>query len=201
MAGMRLSELDFKSLMPVFMQSDEAVKALCSALNKVMGKPVSRIDTIRTWDQYNSLSESECDEMAYELDIDWYDSSATLDEKRKTIQYAQQIKRKRGTKWAVERLVSAYFGDGKVTEWYEEDEPGTPFTFSIVSYSPKITSENYNKFLEAVGAAKNERSHISSMTHIWWQNSELNISISRNKYEYGFLQCGTQYCGGVKYEV
>lgn len=201
MAGMRLSELDFLKLVPAFMQSDEAVKAFCSAINSIMNEPATRIHTISTWGQYNQLSEAECDEMAYELDIDWYDSSATLDEKRKTIQYAQQIKRKRGTKWAVERLVSAYFGDGKVTEWYEEEEPGKPFTFSIVSYSPKITPENYSKFLEAVDAAKNERSHISSMTHIWWQKSEIDISISRKRYEYGFLQCGTQYCGGVKYEI
>lgn len=201
MAGMRLSELDFLKLMPAFMQSDEAVKAFCSALNSIMNEPASRIHTISTWGQYNQLSEAECDEMAYELDIDWYDSSATLDEKRKTIQYAQQIKRKRGTKWAVERLVSTYFGDGAVTEWFEENPPGKPYTFSITSYSPKITKENYNKFMEAVDAAKNERSHISTMTHVWWQAVELTVEAKRRLYSYDFLQCGTKYCGSVNDEI
>ena len=117
MAGMKISDLDFVRLLPAFMRDDEAAIALSKAMNKLIQPPGSRIPTIRTWDEIDSLNEPECDELAWELDIDWYDSTGmSLEEKRETIKLAQQIKRKRGTKWAVERLISAYFGEGYVME-------------------------------------------------------------------------------------
>lgn len=114
MGGMKVSNMDFIKLLPAFMQDDEAAIALSKAVNKLIGEPGKRLATIRTWDKVDELTEAECNEMAWELDIDWYDSEGmSLTEKRNTIKLAQQIKRKRGTKWAVERLIGAYFGDKK----------------------------------------------------------------------------------------
>lgn len=172
MSGMRLSELDFKRLLPFFMRDDEAAVALCKAVNELLGPPCGRIKTIRTWDQIDNLTESECDEMAWEQDVDWYDpESMTLDEKRETIKLAQQIKRKRGTKWSVEQLVSAYIGDGYVLEWWEVDiEPFTePYTFMALTTNADIDPESYAKFIRAVQSAKNERSHIAGVFYFWQQ--------------------------------
>ena len=109
MGGMKVSNMDFIKLLPAFMQDDEAAIALSKAVNKLIGEPGKRLATIRTWDKVDELTEAECNEMAWELDIDWYDSeSMSLTEKRNTIKLAQQIKRKRGTKWAVEHLIGAY---------------------------------------------------------------------------------------------
>ena len=119
MGGMKVSELDFLRLLPAFMRDDEAAIALSKAMNKLISEPGSRIPSIRTWDEIDNMSEAELDELAWELDVDWYDSTGmSLEEKRETLKLAQQIKRKRGTKWAVERLISAYFGEGYVMEWY-----------------------------------------------------------------------------------
>lgn len=192
MSGMSLNELDFRALMPVFMQSDEAVIALCKSLNSIMSGPVSRTRTISTWGYYDSLSESECDEMAYELDIDWYDSSSSLDQKRETVKYAQEIKRKRGTKWAVEALVSSYFKTGYVTEWFENS--GTcsePYTFAVLTDS-EITEYNYTKFIESANLAKNAR---SKMVGIYLLISPFKgrIECTGNDsiYSYGIRSCGT----------
>ena len=127
MGGMKVSNMDFIKLLPAFMQDDEAAIALSKAVNKLIGEPGKRLATIRTWDKVDELTEAECNEMAWELDIDWYDSEGmSLTEKRNTIKLAQQIKRKRGTKWAVERLIGAYFGEGYVMEWFEmDDSPNT----------------------------------------------------------------------------
>lgn len=153
MGGMKVSELDFLRLLPAFMRDDEAAIALSKAMNQLIGEPSKRLKTIRTWDKIDNLTDQECDELAWELDIDWYDSTGmSLDEKRETLKLAQQIKRKRGTKWAVERLISAYFGEGYVMEWYEMY--GTPYTFVALTTNPHITAENYAKFVEAVKAAK-----------------------------------------------
>lgn len=192
MAGMKLAELEFLRLLPSFMRDDEAVIALSKAVNELIGEPGKRIRTIRTWDQIENLSESECDEMAWEQDVDWYDSTGmSLEEKRATIKLAQQIKRKRGTKWAVEQLIAAYFGEGYVVEWYDMDD--LPFTFVALTTNAAITPEGYAKFVEAVRSAKNERSHLAGVFYFWQQGPDPGVEYAMDyeAHKYEFRQAGT----------
>jgi len=194
MGGMKISELDFVRLLPAFMRDDEAVIALSKAMNQLMGEPGKRLRTISTWDKIDELNEAECDELAWELDIDWYDSTGmSLEEKRATIKVAQQIKRKRGTKWAVERLISAYFGEGYVAEWYETGS--APYTFVVMTTETHISAENYAKFVEAAAAAKNERSHITGVFYYWPQGQDTGIeyALGSSLRRYDFTKCGTVY--------
>lgn len=161
---MKLSELEFLKLLPAFMRDDEANIALSKSINKLFG--ALRLDTLSTWDKIDELTEKECDELAWELDIDWYEPvNMTLEEKRETIKIAPQIKSKRGTKWAVERLVSLYLGEGGVEEWCDTIEPGIPYTFKVYTSNPDVTEEMFNNFKNAVSIAKNERSHMIGMSH------------------------------------
>lgn len=190
MAGMKLSELDFLRLLPAFMRDDETAIALSKAMNKLLREPGQRLHTLRTWDKVDELTEAECDEMAWELDIDWYDSTGMgLEEKRATIKLAQQIKRKRGTKWAVERLISAYFGEGYIMEWYDTD--GKPFTFVALTTNTHITAENFGKFVEGVKAAKNERSRIAGIFYFWQQGPPgVECALGSGLHRYDFKKCG-----------
>ena len=189
MGGMKLSELDFVRLLPAFMREDEAVNALGKAMNELFKEPGARLETLRTWDKVDELTEEECDALAWELDVDWYDSTGMrLEEKRETIKLAQQIKRKRGTKWAVDRLISAYFGEGYVEENDEID--GTPFAFTVYTTNPDTLVENYNKFMEAVKAAKNERSHIAGVYYLWRQNADIKAAFNSNLHKYEYKKCG-----------
>lgn len=193
MGGMKISELDFVRLLPAFMRDDEAVIALSKAVDKLIGEPGKRLSTIRTWDKIDELTEAECDELAWELDIDWYDSTGMgLEEKRETIKLAQQIKRKRGTKWAVERLITAYFGEGYVEEWY--DTGGAPYTFIALTDNTHITDESINKFTEAVNAAKNARSHLAGVLYYWKQGPDPGIEyvMGSSRHVYDFTKCGTR---------
>lgn len=192
--GMKISELDFVRLLPAFMRDDEAVIALSRAMDRLMGEPSRRLSTIRTWDKIDELNEAECDELAWELDIDWYDSAGmSLEDKRDTIKMAQQIKRKRGTKWAVERLISAYFGEGYVAEWYEIG--GAPYTFVVLTTNPQITDENFDKFVEAANVAKNERSHITGIYYFWQQGPDPGVecALGSGFHRYDLQKCGTIY--------
>ncbi len=158
--GMKISELDFMRLLPVFMQEDEAVIALSKAINELFVEPGKRLDTIRIWDRIDELSEEECDELAWELDVDWYNANMTLAEKRETLKVARRIKRKRGTKWAVEELVNAAFGYGKVTEWFENGD--SPFYFTILT-NATLTEDGMKYFISMIDKAKNVRSRLRSI--------------------------------------
>ena len=196
MGGMKISELDFVRLLPAFMRDDEAAIALSKAMNKLLGEPGARLWTLRTWDKIDELNEAECDELAWELDIDWYDSGGmSLEEKRETIKLAQQIKRKRGTKWAVERLIRSYFGEGSVMEWHEMDDDTqytTPYTFVALTTNPDITAENYDKFMEAAKTAKNERSHIAGVFYFLEQEPGIACAVGSGLHRYGLEKCGTK---------
>lgn len=193
MGGMKISELDFVRLLPAFMRDDEAVIALSKAVNTLMGEPGKRLSTIRTWDKIDELNEAECDELAWELDIDWYDSTGMgLEEKRETIKLAQQIKSKRGTKWAVEQLITAYFGEGYVIEWHENG--GAPYTFVALTHNTHITEETIQKFTAAVNAAKNARSHLAGVMYYWKQGPDPGVeyALSSKLHGYDLPKCGTQ---------
>ena len=192
MGGMKVSDLDFLRLLPAFMRDDEAAIALSKAMNKLISEPGSRIPSIRTWDEIDRMSEAELDELAWELDVDWYDSTGmSLEEKRETLKLAQQIKRKRGTKWAVERLISAYFGEGYVMEWYEMY--GTPYTFVALTTNTHTDAHNFEKFVEAVKAAKNARSHLAGVFYFWQQGPDPGIeyALDTKLHRYEFVKCGT----------
>lgn len=192
MGGMKVSELDFLRLLPAFMRDDEAAIALSKAMNKLISEPGSRIPSIRTWDEIDRMSEAELDELAWELDVDWYDSGMSLREKRETLKLAQQIKRKRGTKWAIERLISAYFGEGYVMEWYEMY--GTPYTFVALTTNTHTDAHNFEKFVEAVKAAKNARSHLAGVFYFWQQGPDPGIeyALDSKLHRYEFVKCGTR---------
>lgn len=195
MGGMNLSNLDFLRLLPVFMRDDEAVIALSNAVNQLMGEPGAHLNTLRTWDKIDELNEVECDELAWELDIDWYDSTGmSLEEKQETIKVAQQIKRKRGTKWAVEHLIAAYLGEGYVLEWYEINN-ASPYTFMILTTSTHVTAENFEKFVEAANYAKNERSHIAGIFYYWEQGPDPGVeyAVGQKFHRYDFVKCGTRH--------
>ena len=193
MGGMKVSELEFLRLLPAFMRDDEAAIALSKAMNRLIGEPSKRLKTLRVWDNIDNLNEAECDELAWELDVDWYDSTGmSLEEKRATLKIAQQIKRKRGTKWAVERLISAYFGEGYIMEWYEMY--GTPYTFVALTTNAHITAQNYEKFVEAVKAAKNVRSHLAGIFYFWQQGPDPGVeyALDSSLHRYNFVKCGTR---------
>ena len=189
---MKISEIDFLKLIPAFMKDDEAIIALSTAVNELMKEPGRRLHSLRTWDKIDELTAEECDALAWELDIDWYDSSMGLAEKRETIKFAQQIRRKRGTKWAVESLITAYFGEGYVMEWYEmSGKHDEPYSFVVLTTNPNISEANYTKFIEAANAANNARSIMASVYYYWHERAAIGYNLDCNLHRYEYKKCGT----------
>jgi phage tail P2-like protein len=158
--GMRLDNVKTIQLLPAWMRDDEANIALAKACDSLFQSPATRIKTIRTWDQIDNLSNEELDEMAWELDIDWWQSAWSLERKRATVKIASKVKEKRGTKWAVEQLVAAAFGVGEVTEWFEYG--GEPYYFKIRT-NATLTEDGMATFLSMIERVKSARSHIEAI--------------------------------------
>lgn len=157
---MRLSELQMIKLLPQWMREDDADSALAEAIDKLIKKHARKIKTLRTWDQIDNLTNEELDELAWELNVDWYRTDFEIDRKRATIKQAAAIMAKRGTKWAVERLVETAFGLGEVTEWYEYG--GRPYCFKVTT-NATLTRDGMQMFLSMIERVKSARSHIDTI--------------------------------------
>lgn len=149
---MKLSELEFIRLLPQFMREDAAVKGLSIGLDIIIPQLSESIKFLTTWDQIDNLSEAELDELAWELNILWYEVDADITVKRDVIKNSDKVYQHLGTKWAVENVVTSYFGNGCIKEWYEYD--GEPGRFRVHSSNPVITGKKLSSFLNLLNKVK-----------------------------------------------
>lgn len=161
---MRLSTADILKLVPEFMRDDEAVKGLATAVNKLIREPGQKVKTVRVWDQIDELDDAQLDELAYELDIDWYSSSLPIEKKRAVIKISDLVHSRRGTKWAVEELISTYLSPGFVMEWYEDEYINPrPFHFSVYTSHRNVDDATLREFEAIAKVAMSVRSRMDGV--------------------------------------
>lgn len=149
---MKLSDIEFIRLLPLFMRDDLAVKGLANGIDEIVPTLAASLENLSTWDHIDDLSETELDELAWELNILWYDQGAPIDTKRDLIRNSTDVYRHLGTKWAVENVINSYFGEGYITEWFQYN--GEPGHFRVYSTNPSLTSEKLAEFLNLLGKVK-----------------------------------------------
>ena len=152
MSGMKLHDLDFIRLLPQFMREDTAVQGLAKGVDAIVPTLAASIQLLTTWDHIDSLSEKELDDLAWELNILWYEPTADIQIKREVIKNSDKVYQHLGTKWAVENVIRSYFQNGYIKEWFEYD--GLPGRFRIHSSNPTITGEKLPSFLNLVYKVK-----------------------------------------------
>jgi len=131
---LKLTNAEALRLVPAFMRTDGAVQGLAGGVDLVTHALAQRLKLLRVWDQLDRLTDGELDELAWELDVAWYDSMAAVDVKRRVIRQSDQVHARLGTKWAVEQVVDAYFGSAEVAEWFTYG--GQPHRFKVRTTDP-----------------------------------------------------------------
>lgn len=132
---MKISHIDMNKFIPMFMRDDECVQAIAAAINDIC----AHIDTarLRTWDQLDKLTHDELDELAWELNVLWYNAAGTLEQKREQIRTSDDVWRTLGTRYAVEMVITQLFGSGTLEEFWEY-EGGKPHYFRVRLSDPSV---------------------------------------------------------------
>lgn len=149
---MKLRDIEFIQLLPQFMRDDDAVKGLAAAIDNIIPGLSESVSRLSTWDHIDELPENELDALAWELNIQWYDTGADIAVKRELVQNSDNVYRHLGTKWAVENVINTYFGDGYIEEWFEYE--GTPGHFRVYSTNPTLNNERLTEFLNILEKVK-----------------------------------------------
>ena len=149
---MKLSDIEFLKLLPQFMRNDDAVRGLAAGIDSIIPQLATEIEKLSTWDCIDKLSSAELDELAWELNILWYDASAPIEVKRNLVRDSDKVYKKLGTKWAVENVINTYFGDGYIEEWFQYG--GDPGHFRVYSDNPTLNESKFTEFLNLLNKVK-----------------------------------------------
>lgn len=150
---MNLEDIDIKELLPLFMRAGEDNCALADGLSEVLQPLAQQVKRLSTWDQLGMLGNAELDALAAELNIFWYNSDYSLEQKRATILNSDKIYMKLGTVGAVADVVNDIFGGARVEEWFNYG--GQPHYFRIIVDNPSsMSKENEAKFLQILERVK-----------------------------------------------
>lgn len=158
---MKLNNLEFIRLLPQFMRDDPAVQGLAAALDKVIPRLADAASKLSTWDRIDDLSEAELDELAWELNILWYDTGASIEVKRDLVKNSDRVYQHLGTKWAVENVANSYFGDCTIMEWFEYG--GEPGRFRVYTSNPSVVNEKLEDFLNVLNKVKRASSKLDGI--------------------------------------
>ena len=178
---MKLSTLEFIRLLPQFMREDTAVIGLSAGIDEIIPELATSLKRLTTWDHIDALSEAELDELAWELNILWYDSRSSIGIKRDLIRNSDKVWRYIGTKWAVETVISTYFGEGRVEEWFEYG--GLPGRFRVHSNNPDISQQRLEEFLNVLRKVKRASAKLDGI--LLSLAGELNLSAGVAFHEVG----------------
>lgn len=136
-------------------------QALSRAFAKVRAKCYDTMSAVLFWGDIENASPALLDAMAAELDTPFYSTDLTGEQKKRVIAAAFEYNSKVGTVSSVEKLVSAAFGGGEVSEWFEYG--GDPYYFKVdITNDEGITSkiEDFDFFFKMLEKVKNKRSKL-----------------------------------------
>lgn len=167
-------------LLPENLRSDSTLSAAAKAIDQELQRITSSIHKLSYFDRFDTLTDEEVNELAWQFHVDFYDPTLPIEQRRELIKKSFAWHKRKGTASAVEELVTTIFGDGKVEEWYEYG--GDPFYFRVITNNPTATNEQAEKFLEALNSVKNIRSRLDAI--------QVSIADSMNLYFGGVVHIG-----------
>lgn len=175
-----LGNVNLINLQTKHMQQDPTTRALCEALNPHFQQLADEVKACLIYPRVNLLDHAALDELAWQMNITWYDTNADLDIKRQLAKSAIKVHKHRGTPYAVEEVIQTYFGDGYVLEWFEYG--GAPYMFKVVTNNPTITGEQANLFIQVLEKVKRKSAHLEAII--------IALSGEMNMYYAGVVHTG-----------
>ena len=155
---------------PLVLTDDERLEAIAQVVAEQLVQRASEAKLGVLYANIDILPEVVLDILAYDFKVDWWDTSYSLEEKRKTLKDSWQVHRMMGTKAAVEMGISSIYPSTKVEEWFEYDGDPYYFRLRINAAGLRTDTERHEKVLNRVNYYKNLRSHLDGF--IWDYTAE-----------------------------
>lgn len=153
----RLEDAELISVLPCYFKDNEDVQAVSYAYRMGMAKMLAWAHISGLLGNPDRIPEEILDLLAVELRCQYYDETMDAEMKRDIIGNSLAWYTKGGTVSAVNEMVFAVFGGGRVVEWFESG--GNPGSFAIET-DMELSEDSLKKLDEVVGRVKNIKSHL-----------------------------------------
>ena len=148
-----------KNLLPVNLQGDKNIEAICEAIDRVFSleNDLSKL-LIYLIDQ---VEESALNFLAWQFHIEGYDQAQTIEEKRNLIKSSIELHRYKGTPYAIKKVFQALNLEAELSEWF--DYNGDPYRFKVLVKSIIQDEDTYIRLTKLINEYKNVRSWLDAI--------------------------------------
>lgn len=150
--GLGLTADHMMAVLPRALKMDDGVRAVARVIAEELEQRGLECDLPRLWPETGRLDGAVLDILAEDLGLTWCDRDAAVEVKRAVLARCGQVANRLGTKWAVENVITTYFGEGYVTEWFQYE--GLPGHFRVYSTNPSVNNERMEEFLRLLETVK-----------------------------------------------
>lgn len=151
--------------LPPALKGDESTEALAAATAEALENRLEEMDRLRIVSNIDGLEEALLAILARDFKVDWWDTSYSLEEKRRTVKDSWRVHKTLGTKAAVETAISAIYPHTRVLEWWEYGGEPYHFRLDINITNDHIDSDKQRRVLERLNFYKSLRSHNDGVTY------------------------------------
>lgn len=156
----KYTESEMLQVMPEPLKYKVEVVALSYAIKRAIGKMVGYAERASVYAAIDKLPEDILDLLAVELRAQYYDEDMDISIKREIVKKTMLWYHRAGTPSAVEELISAVFGEGEISEWFEYG--GEPYHFKIKT-DAVLSASDMEYFEKIIRNVKNVRSHLEEI--------------------------------------
>lgn len=149
-------------ILPESIRSDPQVRAMSEAISSELRAVSAAIAETILLPRIDELAEEIVDLLAYQQHVDFYEADLVLQQKRDLAKQSVAWHRRKGTKWAVEQVVSIIFQNAIVSEWFEYG--GEPYFFRVETEETLKAETDLDRLVRLIDATKNTRSWLENIT-------------------------------------
>ncbi len=175
-----LEEITLEEIIPRNLLEFQEIADICKVLKLTLNDVVGNIFYDAIIANFDKMPEAVVDLLAWQWHVDYYDSTADVDTKRTMVRESLEVHRHKGTKHAVNTVLSAINPGYYVEEWFEYG--GEPYRFRLIETDGDKISYSEAEIIKAVNESKNVRSWLDSVIVTTVQNYKLthtaNIALS-----------------------
>jgi phage tail P2-like protein len=168
-------------IMPDNLLEDNNVRNITEVIDKALKDIYPETSIPALISRIDELDGETLDLLAWQWHVDFYDGALTLEQKRNLVKTSIDQHRKKGTKAAVEQMVSIVYDSGQVKEWYEYE--GEPYHFMVQVGNATINESEIARVINLVNSAKNARSVLEGVRFLKNVDASFYIGSQHNVFK------------------
>lgn len=192
-----LQDARITDALPKVVASRDWVKALSRALGVVHETTLGFADKSQIYTAIDTAPEIVLDALAVNWKIDWYDTSYSLEKKRRIVKTAMDVRRIMGTARATRMQADAIYPGTMLEEWFEYNgEAGYFRLFVDITGSTEknpVIAYGFEAMQRQLTAAKRWSAHMESLSYM--VRRALTVKPSVKAWVARQPLCGAVYCG------